>query len=389
MADRLKTHFAVCFRYVRNALDKCIDNMQSMPENAPSLCRFHETVVMALLMAGLTFHETSAHPRASEAKDRWVIVLHGGAGRPSRDKTPADDEATHESLKRALVKGKEILAGRGTALDAVEAAVVVLEDEPRFNAGKGAVFNRAGGHELDASIMDGATRRAGAVAAVKHQKNPIKAARLVMERSPHVLLSGDEADKFGRENGLEQVGQDYFYTERRFRDLQEALAKLGLPLLEKPAYPIPADTSSAGSSGVDIVGGTVGCVALDSHGNLAAATSTGGMTGKMAGRIGDSPIIGAGNYADNRSCAVSGTGKGEEFIRNSIAARVAWLMEERGLSIAEAVKHCLTSVLKPGDGGLIAVDREGNVFMHSTTEAMPRGVADSSGRFETAISIDR
>ena len=340
-------------------------------------------------MVGLMFNETSAQPEASEAKVRWAIVLHGGAGRPSRDKTPADDEATHEALKRALAKGKEILAGGGTALDAVEAAVVVLEDEPRFNAGKGAVFNRAGAHELDASIMDGATRRAGAVAAVQHQKNTIKAARLVMERTPHLLLSGDGADKFGRENGLEQVGQDYFYTQRRFRDLQEALAKLGLPPLEKPAYPVPADTSATATSGLDVVGGTVGCVALDSHGNLAAATSTGGMSGKMAGRIGDTPIIGAGNYADNQSCAVSGTGKGEEFIRNSIAARVAWLMEERGLSVDEAVKHCLKSVLKPGDGGMIAVDREGNVSMRSTTEAMPRGVADSSGRFETAISLDR
>jgi beta-aspartyl-peptidase (threonine type) len=251
------------------------------------------------------------------------------------------------------------------------------------------VFNRAGAHELDASIMDGATRRAGAVAGVRSQKNPIEAARLVMERTPHILLSGDEADKFGRENGLDQVSQDYYYTERRFRDLQDALVKLGLPPLEKPAYAIPANTSSIGFGGLENIGGTVGCVALDSYGNLAAATSTGGMSGKMAGRVGDSPIIGAGTYADNETCAVSGTGKGEEFIRHSVAARVGWLMEGRGLSVDDAVKHCLTDVLKPGDGGLIAVDRQGHVSMHSTTEAMPRGVADSSGRFETAISIDR
>jgi beta-aspartyl-peptidase (threonine type) len=271
-------------------------------------------------------------------------------------------------------------------LDAVEAVVVVLEDDPQFNAGKGAVFNRAGGHELDASIMDGATLRCGAVAGVRFQKNPVKAARLIMERSPHVLLAGEGADRFAIEHGGERVGQDYFYTEGRFRELQEALAIAGLEPLAKPAYAI--DPQPTAGPALEGDGGTVGCVALDASGNLAAATSTGGLTGKLTGRIGDTPICGAGTYANNRSCAVSATGKGEEFIRHSVAAKVAWLMDERRSTVDEAVRHCLHEILQPGDGGLIAVDRQGQVSMRATTSAMPRGVADSTGRFEIAIWMD-
>jgi L-asparaginase / beta-aspartyl-peptidase len=315
---------------------------------------------------------------------RWAIALHGGAGRIARDISRERRDALERSLHNALAAGKEILAKGGAALDAVERVVVVMEDDPQFNAGKGAVFTRAGTHELDASIMDGATLRCGAVAGTRHQRNPIKVARLVMERSPHVLLAGEGADAFATEHGLKPVEQAYFYTERRFRELQEVLKKQGLKPPPKPADLVPGDAKD--SAGLDDgARGTVGCVALDVRGNLAAATSTGGMTGKLPGRIGDTPIIGAGNFADNKSCAVSCTGQGEEFIRHSIAARVAWLQIERHLTVEEAVHYCLHDILQPGDGGIIAIDREGGVSMKSTTVAMPRGVADSSGRFETAI----
>jgi beta-aspartyl-peptidase (threonine type) len=323
------------------------------------------------------------------ASIRWAIALHTGAGSWARDLKPEDREPLEQSLRTALTLGKDVLAQGGTALDAVEKVVVALEDDPRFNAGKGAVFTRAGTHELDASIMDGKTLRCGAVGGVNSQKNPVKVARLVMERTPHILLSGDEADAFGAKNGCEQVTQDYFYTEKRFRQLQEALKKEGLNPLTKPAYPMKDSAASAVEPTSDGLRGTVGCVALDSHGNVAAATSTGGLSGKMPGRLGDTPIIGAGNYADNKSCAVSGTGKGEEFIRHSIAVRVGLLMQERKVALAEAVRICVHEVLRPGDGGVIAVDRKGHVSMQSNTGAMPRAMADSTGRFETAIWFDR
>jgi beta-aspartyl-peptidase (threonine type) len=337
------------------------------------------------MLAGSTAAE-SAGTRAG-SPGHWVIALHGGAGRISRDLDQRERQDLEDSLKRALDSGKAILVKGGSALDAVEAVVVNMEDNPRFNAGKGAVFTRAGTHELDAAITDGSNLRCGAVAAIKFQKNPIRIARLVMERTPHVLLVGEGADAFAVECGSKPVGQEYFYTSRRFRELQEALTKQKLEPLAKPAYAIPEEAKGA----KDVVGppskGTVGCVALDMHGNLAAATSTGGVNGKRPGRIGDSPIIGAGTYA-NKSCAVSCTGTGEQFIRHSIAARVAMLMEERKLSVDDAVRVCLNEILKPGDGGLIALDRDGHVSLRASTGAMPRAIADSTGRFETAIWID-
>jgi beta-aspartyl-peptidase (threonine type) len=322
------------------------------------------------------------------ASGRWVIVLHGGAGSTARDLKPEERKPLEESLRSAITVGKDILSKGGTALDAVEKVVVALEDDQWFNAGKGAVFTRAGTHELDASIMDGATLGCGAVGGVKSQKNPIKVARLVMERTPHIFLAAEFADAFGKKNGCDQVTQDYFYTDRRFRQLQEFLKKEGLELREKPGCPVKLSATTTSDPTQEETRGTVGCVALDSHGNLAAATSTGGLTGKMPGRIGDTPIIGAGNYANNKSCAVSGTGKGEEFIRHSIASRVGLLMEERKVPVGEAVRICVKEVLKPGEGGIIAVDREGNVSMQSNTPAMPRAVADSAGRLETAIWFD-
>jgi beta-aspartyl-peptidase (threonine type) len=336
-----------------------------------------------------------AHPAGGQAVAdtrnpmRWAIALHTGAGGVNRDLKAEERVALEKSLLAALTVGKDVLVQGGSALDAVEKVVVALEDDPQFNAGKGAVFTRAGTHELDASIMDGATLKCGAVGGVKFQKNPVKVARLVMERTPHVLLVGAEADAFGATSGCEQVTQDYFYTEKRFRQLQEALKKEGVTPPEKPAYLLKVSSTSTTRGRLADARGTVGCVALDSRGNLAAATSTGGLTGKMPGRLGDTPIIGAGTYANNKSCAVSGTGKGEEFIRHSIAARVSLLMQERKAPVADAVRICVNEVLRPGDGGLIALDREGHVSMQANTGSMPRAVADSSGRFETAIWFEQ
>jgi L-asparaginase / beta-aspartyl-peptidase len=346
--------------------------------------------LLIVFLLGMMVDAASGESTANPASEpRWTIALHGGAGAGARRLDDQERDQMQRALERALKAGQQVLAGGGTALDAVEAAVVVLEDEPQFNAGKGAVFNTAGGHELDATIMDGATLRCGGVASLKFIKNPIKAARLVMNETPHVLLGGERADRFAIEKGCEQVAQEYFYVERRFEELQQALKKRGLPPLDAPAYPVPNTTEAGKQPPPGEARGTVGCVALDVHGNLAAATSTGGRTAKLAGRIGDSAINGAGNYANNNSCAASGTGNGEEFIRHSIAARVGWLMEHSKLPIDEAVNHCLHKVLRPGDGGIIAIDRQGNVAMHSTTIAMPRAVADSSGRWEIAIDVDQ
>ncbi len=344
-------------------------------------------MISVLPAVWLLASSTAAQPTNDQAEPvRWAIARHGGSGGPSREAGRIEIESVEKSLRRALEAGKGILSKDGSALDAVQTVVVVLEDDPNFNAGRGAVFTRAGTHELDASIMDGATLRCGAVAGAKSQKNPIKAARLVMERTPHVLLAGEGADQFALENGCERVAQDYFYTPARFRELQKALAKLNLNPLPKPAYPLHFDDADAtDDSRPNETRGTVGCVALDSRGNLAAATSTGGLTGKLPGRIGDSPIIGAGTYADNKTCAVSCTGIGEQFIRYSIAARVGWLMKDRGLTVDQAVRHCLEDILQPDDGGVIAINRRGHISTRASTGVMPRGMANSNGLFETAL----
>jgi beta-aspartyl-peptidase (threonine type) len=345
-----------------------------------------------LLWASLAAGTLGSAARAQEdavqaAAPRWALAVHGGAGKWSRDMTADEQAAVHGSLRAALAAGQKILAAEGSALDAVEAAVVLLEDEPQFNAGRGAVFTLAGTHELDAAIMDGATLRTGAVAGVTTVKNPIRAARAVMEETPHVLLMGVGADEFAAANGGERVDQAYYFTARRFRDLEKFRVDAGLAPLGTPAYGLPGGDPAAGRAVPAEAGGTVGCVALDMGGRLAAATSTGGMTGKMPGRVGDTPICGAGNYADG-ACAVSGTGKGEEFIRHGITRRVAWLVAERKAAIDEATRTCLEEVLQPGDGGLIAIDRAGRVSLRATTDAMPRGSADSTGRLETAIWFD-
>jgi len=285
-----------------------------------------------------------------------VIAIHGGAGVLRADRPSSRHRA---ALARALDAGYEILRNNGTSLDAVTAAVVMLEDIPLFNAGRGSSFNTDGEIELDASIMEGAGLRAGAVAAVRRIKNPILAARAVMEHTPHVMLGGAGAERFARSRRLALVPPEYFHTARQLAALKRKL--------ENPA-------------------GTVGAVALDEAGNLAAATSTGGYIGKLPGRIGDSPIIGAGTYADNRCCAVSGTGRGELFIRSVLAYDVAARMQYRGQSLQRAAAAALANIARlGGTGGLIAVDRRGNVAMPFNSEGMYRACIDRRGRRSVAI----
>jgi beta-aspartyl-peptidase (threonine type) len=298
-----------------------------------------------------------------------AIAVHGGAGTLSRaDLTPENDRAYRAGLERALRAGHALLAGGGTSLDAVVAAVAVLEDDPLFNAGRGAVLAANGQHELDASVMDGRERRAGAVTGVRHVRSPIELARLVMERSPHVMLAGAGAEEFALEQGLTPVPNAHFATERRRRELER--------LLKGEAEP-----------GREALMGTVGAVALDRHGNLAAATSTGGMTGKKWGRVGDSPIIGAGTYAANDCCAVSATGHGEYFIRAAVAHEIAALMRYRDLDVVTAAEDVVLRQLVElgGSGGVIAVGRDGRIAMPFNSDGMLRGAMDSSGRLETGL----
>ena len=297
---------------------------------------------------------------------RFALAIHGGAGVIPKS-TDETERAGHvEALTRALALGRDLLRDGEDSLDVVEQVVRLLEDDPRFNAGKGAVFTHDGDHELDASIMDGRSLACGAVTGVRTVKNPISLARRVMEETPHVFLSGDGAEEFASVMGVERVEQSYFFTEYRRRKLDEALAKEG------------AGSEQKG-------GGTVGAVALDVHGNLAAATSTGGTTDKRWGRVGDSPVIGAGTYADNRTCAVSCTGTGEEFIRHSVAHAISARMEHGGLTLQDAAEQVVFQVLQPGDGGIIAVGRDGSIAMVFNSQGMYRGAADSSGRFEVKI----
>ena len=306
---------------------------------------------------------------AANAPRKWTLAIHGGAGVIERgDLTPAKEAAYRASLNAALEAGHKVLAGGGASLDAVEAAIRVLEDDPLFNAGRGAVFTADGRNELDASIMDGATRKAGAVAGVTRTRNPITLARTVMEKSPHVMLARDGADQFSVEQGLPQVSPDYFRTEERWQQLLEWRrdnAKLLDPTHSR---------------------GTVGAVAIDVNGHVAAGTSTGGMTGKRWGRIGDSPVIGAGTYAVDGNCAVSATGSGEYFIRASAARqlcdRIAW----HGESVQAAAAATIANIGDiGGDGGVIAIDGAGNIAFAMNSSGMYRGWVASDKSAATAI----
>lgn len=294
---------------------------------------------------------------ASVTKQEWAIVIHGGAGVITREKmTPDMDKEYRAALAEAMNTGKKILSEGGTALEAVEKTINIMENNPLFNAGKGAVFTHDGKNELDAAIMDGSNLAAGSVAGVTDIKNPITAARYVMTKSEHVMLTGAGASQFAKEQGLEIVPPSYFYTEKRYNELQEILKR------EK--------------------NGTVGCCALDKNGNLAAGTSTGGMSNKRYNRIGDAPIIGAGTYANNNSCAVSATGHGEFFIRWTVAHDISALMQYKGLSLREASELVVNDKLVKagGSGGVICVDKSGNISMPFNSEGMFRGFATADGK---------
>ena len=306
------------------------------------------------------------------------LVIHGGAGTIERGSMTAEKEREYRAgLERALTAGYEILKRGGSSLDATEAAVRVLEDDPRFNAGRGSVFTSAGTNEMDASIMDGKTLKAGAVGSVKQIKNPIGLARLIMEKSPHVMLDCAGAEAFAKANGIELVDQKYFFTQERWDALQKVKA---------------AEKHHASGDGKSFIitdqdrHGTVGAVALDQDGNLAAATSTGGTTNKMPGRIGDTPVIGAGTYANNQTCAVSCTGDGEYFIRVAAAHEVSALMQHRGIKLQEAAQTALDIVKQlGGTGGLIAIDKAGQIALPFNTNGMYRGYVDPKGKFVVEI----
>ena len=302
----------------------------------------------------------------------FALVIHGGAGVIERDQlSAAEEQSIRAELEQALQAGHDILASGGSALDAVEAAVVALEESPRFNAGKGSVYNAEGRHELDASVMEGQSRRAGAVAGVETIRNPVKLARAVMEHSPHVMLISAGAERFADTQAqIERVANDWFDTDTRRAQLEQEQAR--------------ERSEADGLRGKYF--GTVGAVALDVHGNLAAATSTGGMTNKRYGRVGDSPVIGAGTWADTR-CAVSGTGWGEFFLRNVVAHDIAARMAYGGATLAAAADAVILQRVPElgGDGGAIAVDRDGNIAMPFSTVGMYRGWIAMDGSRGTAI----
>src|SRR6185295_18094381 len=307
-----------------------------------------------------------APPPQPPAGPKWALAIHGGAGTIPKDLPEERKQQYLKSLTRALEIGRDVLKGGGTSLDAVEKVVRFLEDDPLFNAGKGAVYTHEGTHELDAAVMDGRDLSCGSVAGLKTVKNPITLARLVKEKSPHVFMVGEGAEAFATQMKVERVKNGWFDTPFRYQQLQEALQE------EKKTAP-KKDKD------------TVGAVALDTHGNLAAATSTGGLTNKRFGRLGDVPIIGAGTYANNHTCAISATGIGEQFIRHTVAHDISSLMEYAGLTLQQAAERVIRQNLQPGDGGVIGVAHDGSIALVFNSEGMYRGAADSGGRFEVKI----
>ncbi len=318
------------------------------------------SLLIFILIAAFGFQDSKQDDHRNskpEPGSKYTIILHGGAGDISKDLPEKEKQEYINSLTEALKIGKEILEKGGTSLDAVEKVVRYLEDDSNFNAGKGAVYTSAGTHELDASIMDGKDLSSGAVTLIKTVKNPISLARLVMDSTNHVLLGSEGAEEFAKEMNVEVVPNSYFDTPERLEQFRKIKNKSG----------------------------TVGCVALDVYGNLAAATSTGGLSNKMPGRIGDSPLINAGTYANNKTCAVSGTGTGELFITNTIAFNISALMEYKNFTLKEAADEMIHKRLKPGDGGLIAIDKDGNFAAEFNTIGMFRAAANSEGIFEVKI----
>ena len=319
-------------------------------------------MVKRIRREGLSFGRDGA--QGSAMAGGWKLLIHGGAGGIDRSRIgERQDREIRGALERALAAGEALLESGGSALDAAEAAVCVLEDDPYFNAGRGAVLTHEGKIELDAAIMDGSNRSAGAVTGISSPRNPITLARAVLEKSEHVLLSGQGADDFAAEAGVKRVAPDYFVTDARRRQLEQLRA------------------GSLAALDVEYKYGTVGAVALDSAGNVASATSTGGMTAKRWGRVGDSPLIGAGTYADNRSAAVSATGSGEYFIRAVAAHQLAERVRIAGGTLQQALDSTLADIASlGGEGGLIAVSAAGEMAWGFNTPGMYRGRADASGR---------
>jgi L-asparaginase / beta-aspartyl-peptidase len=357
-------------------------------------------MVGAVMAIGAISGAVSAAVMAAQAQQaktpgHWAMEIHGGAGVIERAKLgPEGDAAYREGLRQALAAGTAVLAKGGSSLDAVEAAIRVMEDDPHFNAARGAVFTADGKTELDAAIMDGATERAGAVADVTRTRYPISLARAVMEKTPHVMLVGPGADAFSVQAGLEQVDPSFFFTESRWQSLVKQLQQEGKPVPPRPAgapppgatIPVAVYDESPGARSY----GTVGAVALDVNGNIAAGTSTGGMQGKMPGRVGDSPIIGAGTYASNHSCAVSATGSGEYFIRLTVARDICALVEYEGMKLADAANEIIHKQLPAihGDGGVIAIAPDGQMTWSFNTPGMFRARQVEGGAVEVKIYAD-
>ncbi len=315
---------------------------------------------LVFLAVLLTFILSACSNDKPDTEKKYGIVIHGGAGSivPGRYSSEQEEEF-EKKLAEALEAGYEILENGGSSLDAVEAAVIILEDSPYFNAGKGAVFTASGINELDAAIMNGENLQAGAVAGLHHIKNPISLARAVMEKSEHVMMISDGAEQFAEQNGFELIDPEYFFVQERWDSLQKILQR---------------EKESSKNNGEEKFG-TVGAVALDKNGNLAAATSTGGMTNKKFGRVGDVPIIGAGTYANNKTCAVSATGQGEYFIRLNVAHDISALMEYNNISLVDAANDVIHNKLENlgGTGGVIAIDKNGKIAMPFNTPGMFRG----------------
>lgn len=345
-------------------------------------------LILSLLFLGGILTGCTTAPSAGNSQPEWSIVIHGGAGVITRDSMSPEREAAYNAaLDGALTKGSDILASGGSSMDAVEAVIRDFEDDPLFNAGRGAVLTETGGFSLDASFMDGRTMDAGAVAGLSNVRHPISAARKVIDGSPHVMLAGEGADEFAAQQGLEIVDPSYFYTERRWESLLRVLEKRGVPAPEKPAsYKDDTELSSLAFPD-DRKFGTVGVVAMDKDGNITAGTSTGGTTAKRWGRVGDSPIIGAGTYAKNDVCGVSATGTGEYFIRLSVAKSICARIELKGESAQKAADYVIHTDLTGlgGDGGVIFLGPHGEPSWSFNTEGMYRARATSSGLHEIGI----
>ena len=338
-----------------------------------------------LLISCVEKSQTSQETKDKE-ENKYVMVIHGGAGTIEKALMTAEKEKAYtEALTAALQAGYDMIKEGKPSLDAVQASINIMENSPLFNAGKGAVFTHDGKNEMDASVMDGKTLMAGAVAGVTNIKNPINAARAVMEKSEHVMMVGNGAELFAAANGCDTVSPDYFFTQERYDQLQRTIAESEKGRAAYNNFD-PRDSKISGVSESDKKFGTVGAVALDKNGNLAAGTSTGGMTNKKYGRVGDAPIIGAGTYCNNLTAGISSTGWGEFYIREVAAHRLSSLMELKGLSVQDAAKQVIEEIGKMGgDGGIIALDKSGRVAMEFNTSGMYRGTVDENGKISIEI----